>query len=102
MIFLLAIAISPVPSSPADVRAIAVCRAKLQARIEGDVSAVEPESILKSGHLTIVRGRVTALVGMGDPGSGFAKAHHLIRESYHFKCSVQSSHVTAIHISRID
>jgi hypothetical protein len=90
-------AANPVPSPTEN-----LCRAKLQRRIPGDIGDMTRDSMRKSGRTRVVRGTITALIGMGEPGPGQASAHHLIRATYRYSCSVRASRVRKTSLTRIE
>jgi hypothetical protein len=79
-----------------------LCRAKLQHRIAGDIGEMTTDSVRKSGRTRTIRGTLTALIGMGEPGPGQASAHHLIRATYRYSCSVRASRVRKTSLTRIE
>jgi hypothetical protein len=79
-----------------------LCRAKLQRRIPGDIGDMTTDSVRKSGRTRTIHGTVTALIGMGEPGPGQASAHHLIRATYRYSCSVRASRVRKTSLTRIE
>ena len=59
------------------------------------------KSSLRRRGTTVINGSVTALIGMGQPGSGYAGTHHLIRAEYSFICRADDTRVRKITINRL-
>jgi hypothetical protein len=78
------------------------CRPAMARKVEGEISAADVASTTRRGKVQTIRGSMTALVGMGDPGPGRAKANHLIRERYSFVCSVRARKVRSLKLTPID
>lgn len=97
---ILAAAISAQPADSGSVQAaMALCRPKLTKRIPGQISATAVQTSSAPPGWTIIRGSATALLGMGDAASGYARTHHLIRAEYEFICWVADTHVRKIEVN---
>jgi len=79
-----------------------LCRAKLERRIPGEIGDMTTDSERRSGRTRVLRGTITALIGMGEPGPGQASAHHLIRAKYRYSCSVRASRVRKASLTQIE
>jgi hypothetical protein len=102
LLFLSLSAAQAVPAASASHAAADLCRAKLERRIPGEIGQMSTDWAVKSGRTRIVRGTITALIGMGEPGPGQASAHHLIRATYRYSCSVRGSRVRKASLTRIE
>lgn len=86
------------PASAA--RSLALCRAALARKAGGEIQSIASSSTSVSGRTTTVRGQMTVFVGMGPPEPGSASAHHLIRATYHYSCSIRSRRVTRVRLTQ--
>jgi hypothetical protein len=102
MIALLAAAAAA--GQPAGAEAVAealqLCRPRLEKRVSGEISAIDVKASLAVRGWTVIRGPMTALIGMGEPGPGHASTHHLIRAEYDFICWVNDSRVQKMIVKR--
>jgi hypothetical protein len=89
------------PDNPAALAALQLCRAKIAKRIPGDISAIDAKDFSRRKSRTVIRGSVTALIGMGEPAPGYAGTHHLIRAEYSFICRTDDTRVRKITINRL-
>jgi hypothetical protein len=95
-----AMAVQPA-QNPLAQAALQLCRAKLAKRISGEITAVDVKSSLRRRGSTVINGSATALIGMGEPRSGYAGTHHLIRAEYSFICRADDTRVRKITINRL-
>jgi hypothetical protein len=95
-----AMAVQP-EKTPSAQAALQLCRPKLAKRLSGEITAVEIKSSLRRRGSTVINGSVIALIGMGQPGSGYAGTHHLIRAEYSFICRADDTRVRKITINRL-
>ena len=102
--FSLALALS-LAAQPADDKsvdaAMQLCRPELEKKILTNINSIEPQASIAAGGWTVVRGGLTALIGMGEPAPGHVSAHHLILAQYDFICWVNDSHVEKIVVNRL-
>jgi hypothetical protein len=96
-----AMAVQPAQNPSTQAAALQLCRAKLAKRISGEITAVDVKSSLRRRGSTVINGSATALIGMGEPGSGYAGTHHLIRAEYSFICRADDTRVRKITINRL-
>jgi hypothetical protein len=90
MLILAALASAKAPSTQS---AIARCRPALERKVEGQIDTLSVNSSRVVGRSRLLRGRLTAFLGMGPPGPGSASAHHLIRADFQFRCEASRSGV---------
>ena len=88
---LLLAAISPAHSSST---ALKLCRPALERKAGGEIDRITVEASSRRHSTTILRGRLTVFVGMGEAAPGSASTHHLIRVDYRYRCSVRHGRVT--------
>jgi hypothetical protein len=100
LILAAAMAVQP-PENPSAQAALQLCRTKLEKRLSGDITSVEIKSSLRRRGTTVINGSVVALIGMGQPRSGYAGTHHLIRAEYSFICRADDTRVRKITINRL-
>jgi hypothetical protein len=100
----LALALS-LAAQPADDKsvhaAIQLCRPKLEEKLLTNINSIEPQASIAERGWTVVRGGLTALIGMGEPAPGHVSAHHLILAKYDFVCWVHDSRVEKVTVNRL-
>lgn len=79
--------------------AVNLCRSQLARKVGGDIQDVTATSLRKSGHVSTLKGEVTAFIGMGPPQSGSASAHHLIRAEFEFRCKISGGRIRRVTVS---
>jgi len=80
--------------------ALKVCRPAIARKAEGEIAEISVSRSYEAGATRLVRGQVTIYVGMGPPAKGSASAHHLIRSTYDFSCSVRGKRVRSVTLSQ--
>lgn len=94
-----------IASSPADgnsdAQALAQCKPELARKVSGDISEFSVGASANPDGWTIIRGPMTALIGMGEPGPGQASTHHLIRAQFNYICWVHDGRVKKLETTRI-
>lgn len=94
LIFLFAATAAAQPADPAAISsALTLCRPKLEAKLKSKIATIDVDNSLASGGWTIIRGPLTAFLGMGKPETGHASTDHLIRAQYDFICWVNDTKV---------
>lgn len=86
--------------SAAIASALALCRPKIETRLPGKIATIDVDNSLSSGGWTVIRGPLTAFLGMGDPEPGHASTDHLIRAQYDFICWVNDTRVEKVVINQ--
>jgi hypothetical protein len=99
MILLLASTITVAQPATAT-RWLELCRPALARKAGGEIQSITVQSTRIGRRSTIVRGETTVFIGMGTPGPGSASAHHLIRATYHYSCSIRSGRVTRVTLTQ--
>jgi len=79
--------------SPADARALQLCKAGLARKAGGEINRITIDSATASGRTRVIRGQVSVFVGMPPAPPGSARAHHLIRADYHYNCQVRRGRI---------
>jgi hypothetical protein len=79
--------------SPADARALQLCKAGLARKAGGEINRITIDSATASGRTKVIRGQVSVFVGMPPAPPGSARAHHLIRADYHYNCQVRHGRI---------
>ena len=80
-------------SVPSSHSALDLCRPAMAKKAEGEIADVSIARTRKIGRTRQISGKVTVFVGMGPAPAGTARAHHLIRAEYDYRCSVRSGRV---------
>jgi hypothetical protein len=88
MLILLAV----VTFSP-DARIVQLCKPVLARKAGGQIDHMSVSSKSVRRSTTIIRGQLTAFIGMPRAQAGSASAHHLIRADYHYSCSVRRGRI---------
>lgn len=88
--------------TPPSTTALARCRPVLARKAGGDIDLIALASVRRSGQSTTIRGTLTAFIGMGAPAPGMASAHHLIRASYIYSCTIRSGRVRKAAVSPVN
>jgi hypothetical protein len=102
-LFLVATSLAALPADADRVsHALELCRPGLERRSAGEIGAIAVDGSIVRGRWTVIRGPMTALIGMGEPGPGNASTHHLIRAKYNYICWVQNDQVKRIVMSRLE
>ncbi len=73
--------------------ALQLCRPRLEQRVGGQVQTNDVRSERSTYAGLILRGRLTAFLGMGSPPPGSASTHHLIRADFNYVCEVRGGRV---------
>jgi len=82
--------------------ALQLCRPRLARKAPGEIGDIAIGSSRQSGSWTIIRGTMSALIGMGNPGPGSASAHHLIRARFDYACWTRAGRVKKIVLARVE
>jgi len=85
---------------PATSAALQLCRPAIARKAEGQIAVISVSRSYASRRTRVVRGQVTVFVGMGPAAPGSASAHHLIRATYDYSCSVRSGRVRNVALSQ--
>ncbi len=78
--------------------ALLLCRPRIERKLSADISSIDVQASSGTNGWTIIRGPVTAPIGMGKPAPGHANTHHLIRRQFEFICWVHDSRVEKLTI----
>jgi hypothetical protein len=97
---LLAAATAQPADSASVAEALRLCRPGIESRVSGDIGSIQVDASLAAKGWTVIRGPMTALIGMGEPAPGHASTHHLIRADYDFICWVDDSRARKIVVNR--
>jgi hypothetical protein len=98
--FVLIFAVIAAGPGPGANAALATCRPVLARKAEGQISTIDVRSAHRRGRTTTISGEIVVFVGMGTPAPGSASAHHLIRASYAYRCSVRGGKVVKTTLSQ--
>ena len=90
--FELLILAGAVGSPPVD-SALAACRPALERKAQGRIASIDVEAVRVTGSWVVIRGPLTAFIGMAPPALGSASTHHLIRAQYQYICWVRAGRV---------
>ena len=88
-LFLAAAVISPASSAAA----LDLCKPALARKAGGEIATIKITSSRAKRKGLAISGRLTAFLGMGPPMPGSARAHHLIRADFTFRCLVDRGRV---------
>ena len=73
--------------------ALALCTPALARRAGGEIATVDVDSFRSGATGQIVRGNLTAFLGMGAAPGGSATTHHLIRADFRYRCRIRHGRV---------
>jgi hypothetical protein len=83
---------APVRSSPAEA-AIELCKPVLARKVHGEIADIDIDRNRATRSRRTIEGELTAFVRMGPAPPGVARANHVIRVEYLYRCRIEHGRV---------